>query len=71
LDPDRRPPCRGVPVPAVSLKPTFVVYELATGPLNAGIFANGNYDTTLGPAVLTFFGPPTPESVRTWEEAKR
>jgi alkaline phosphatase D len=51
--------------------PAFVVYELATGPVNAGIFPNRDYDTTLGPEVLTFFGPPTPESVRTWKEAKR
>jgi alkaline phosphatase D len=49
--------------------PGFVVYELATGPLNAGIFPNRDVDPTLNPEVLTFFGPsPAPTS---WEEAKR
>jgi alkaline phosphatase D len=51
--------------------PDFSVYELATGPLNAGIFPIRDFDTTLNPEVLTFFGPPTPEAVTTWEEAKR
>jgi alkaline phosphatase D len=50
--------------------PGFAVYELATGPLNAGIFPIRDYDLTLHPEVLTFFGPPTPEAVTTWEEAK-
>ena len=47
--------------------PGFVVYELATGPLNAGIFPNANFDSTLNPEVLAFFG----EAVTTWEDAKR
>ncbi|HET6643215.1 MAG TPA: alkaline phosphatase D family protein [Gaiellaceae bacterium] len=51
--------------------PGFVVYELATGPLNAGIFPIRDFDSTLNPEVLTFYGPPTAESVTTWEEAKR
>jgi alkaline phosphatase D len=51
--------------------PDFAVYELATGPLNAGIFPIRDYDTTLNPEVLTFFGPPTPEAVTTWDEAKQ
>jgi alkaline phosphatase D len=51
--------------------PAFAVYELATGPLNAGIFPIRDFDATLNPEVLTFFGPPTPEAVTTWEEAKR
>jgi alkaline phosphatase D len=50
--------------------PSFAVYELATGPLNAGIFPIRDYDLTLNPKVLTFFGPPTPEAVATWEQAK-
>ena len=50
--------------------PGFVVHELATGPLNAGIFPNRDFDPTLNPEVLAFFGPPT--RVRhDWEEAKR
>jgi alkaline phosphatase D len=56
------------PLPA---KPEFVVYELATGPLNAGIFPLRDVDSTLNPEVLTFFGPATPEAVTSWEEAKR
>src|SRR5918995_2832982 len=51
-------------------RPGFAVYELATGPLNAGIFPIRDYDTTLNPEVLTFFGPPSAESVSTWTQAK-
>ena len=51
--------------------PGFVVYELATGPLNAGIFPVRDIDPTLNPEVLTFFGPPTAEAVTSWDEAKR
>jgi alkaline phosphatase D len=50
--------------------PAFVVHELATGPMNAGIFPLRDFDTTLNPEVLTFFGPPTAESVTTWTQAK-
>jgi alkaline phosphatase D len=50
--------------------PSFVVYELATGPLNAGIFPIRDFDSTLNPEVLTFYGPPTAEAVTTWTEAK-
>jgi alkaline phosphatase D len=50
--------------------PDFVVYELATGPLNAGIFPSRDFDSTLNPEVLTFFGPPTAEAVTSWQEAK-
>jgi alkaline phosphatase D len=51
--------------------PAFVVYELATGPLNAGIFPLPAFDPTLNPEVLAFFGPATPEAVTSWQEAKR
>ena len=51
--------------------PAFVVYELATGPLNAGIFPLREVDPTLNPEVLTFYGPAIPEAVTTWQEAKR
>jgi alkaline phosphatase D len=51
--------------------PEFVVYELATGPLNAGIFPLRDVDASLNPEVLTFYGPPTAEAVTSWEEAKR
>ena len=52
------------PFPA---NPGFVVHELATGPLNAGIFPNRDVDPTLRPEVLAFFG----QTATTWEEAKR
>jgi alkaline phosphatase D len=52
-------------------RPSFVVHELATGPLNAGIFPNRDFDPTLGPERLFFHGPTTPEAVTSWEEAKR
>jgi alkaline phosphatase D len=51
--------------------PEFVVHELATGPLNAGIFPLRDVDPTLNPEVLSFYGPPTAEAVTSWEEAKR
>ncbi len=48
--------------------PAFVVHELASGPLNAGIFPNAAFDTTLNPTVL--FGPRPATTVATWEQAK-
>jgi alkaline phosphatase D len=51
--------------------PSFVVHELVTGPLNAGIFPNRDFDATLNPERLFFHGPATPEAVTSWEEAKR
>jgi alkaline phosphatase D len=50
--------------------PDFVVHEIATGPMNAGIFPNRDFDTTLVPERLAFFGPPTAADVTTWEQAK-
>jgi alkaline phosphatase D len=47
---------------------SFVVHELATGPLNAGIFPNAAFDTTLNPQVL--FGPDPTAPATTWEQAK-
>ena len=51
-------------------RPGFVVHELATGPLNSGIFPIRDVDPTLNPEVLEFFGPATAEAVTSWEEAK-
>jgi alkaline phosphatase D len=53
------------PFPA---NPGFVVHELATGPLNAGIFPSAAFDTTLNPQVL--FGPDPAVQPTTWEAAK-
>jgi alkaline phosphatase D len=52
-------------------QPGFVVHELATGPMNAGIFPNRAVDPTLNPEVLFFHGPATPGGVSSWTEAKR
>lgn len=51
--------------------PDFAVHEIATGPLNAGIFPNRNVDPTLNPEVLFFHGPASPADVTSWDEAKR
>jgi alkaline phosphatase D len=51
--------------------PDFAVHEIATGPLNSGIFPNRDVDPTLNPEVLFFHGPATPADVTSWEEAKR
>jgi alkaline phosphatase D len=53
------------PFPA---NPEFVVHELASGPLNAGIFPNPDFDTTLNP--LRLFGPRPAAQAMTWEQAK-
>jgi alkaline phosphatase D len=49
----------------------FVVHELATGPLNAGIFPTRAFDETLDPEVLAFIGPSDATDVVSWEDAKR
>jgi alkaline phosphatase D len=48
--------------------PGFVVHELVTGPMNAGIFPTRDYDTTLNPERLAFFGPPSPAR---WPRGRR
>jgi alkaline phosphatase D len=50
--------------------PRLVVHEIATGPMNAGIFPNRDFDTTLVPERLAFFGPAAAADVTTWEQAK-
>jgi alkaline phosphatase D len=49
----------------------FAVYELVTGPMNAGIFPTRDFDTTLNPERLAFFGPAAPGDVTTWTQAKQ
>jgi alkaline phosphatase D len=51
--------------------PEFAVHEIATGPLNAGIFPNRNFDPTLNPQVLFFHGPGSPADVTSWDQAKQ
>lgn len=48
---------------------TFQVHEVVTGPLNAGLFPNRNYDTSLGTQSVFFYGPGF-AAVTTWEQAK-
>lgn len=47
---------------------TFQAHEVVTGPLNAGLFPNRNYDTTLGTQSLFFYEPGS-AAVTTWEQA--
>jgi alkaline phosphatase D len=51
--------------------PGFAVNEIATGPLNAGIFPNRDVDPTLNPEVLFFHGPASPADVTSWGVAKQ
>jgi alkaline phosphatase D len=51
--------------------PAFVIHELVTGPMNAGIFPNPNFDTTLRPERLFLYAPASADAVTSWEEAKR
>jgi alkaline phosphatase D len=51
--------------------PSFTVHELATGPLNAGIFPNHDFDQTLNPERLFFYAPESAGAVTSWAEAKR
>ena len=51
--------------------PAFAVHELVTGPMNAGIFPTTDFDTTLNPERLVFFGPPSAAAVTSWAQAKQ
>jgi alkaline phosphatase D len=50
--------------------PQFVLHELISGPLNAGVFSQEAYDKTLGTERLFKYGPPTAESIKNFEEAR-
>jgi alkaline phosphatase D len=50
--------------------PGFKVYEGVTGPMNAGLFPNRNYDQTFAPERLFFYGPDS-SSVADYQEARR
>lgn len=47
--------------------PDFQVYEFVTGPLNAGLFPNQNYDTSFGTERLFFYGPS--DSINNYQDA--
>jgi len=49
---------------------SFQVHEVVTGPMNAGLFPNRDFDTSLGTESLFFYGPESFSSVTTWEEAR-
>ena len=46
------------------------MHELVTGPINAGVFPNRDFDTTLGTESLFFFGANSASDVSTWQQAK-
>ncbi len=50
--------------------PNFQVHEFVTGPMNAGLFPNRDFDDSLGTESLFFYGPENAGAVSTWEEAK-
>lgn len=47
--------------------PGFELYEFVSGPMNAGLFPNPDFDLSLNPKRLFFFGPS--DEVATYEEA--
>jgi alkaline phosphatase D len=51
--------------------PDFKVYEGVTGPMNAGLFPNREYDRSLGAESLFFFGPEPPKAVNDYESARQ
>lgn len=53
-----------------SESPDFQVHEYVTGPLNAGLFPNRNFDESLGTESLFFFGPDS-SAVTTYEDAMK
>lgn len=50
--------------------PKFQVHEIVAGPINAGVFPNPAFDTTLNAESLFFFGAASGNDVTTWEQAK-
>ncbi len=56
--------------PAVE-RPGFVVHELITGPLSAGIRVIDDYDRDLGADRLFMYAPPAQDAVRTYADARR
>jgi len=50
--------------------PSFHLYEIASGPLNAGVFPKREFDRSLGTESLFFHGPETAEDIADFAEAK-
>ncbi len=51
-------------------EPEFQFHEFVTGPMNAGLFPNRNFDDTLGAESLFFYGPESFDAVTSYEEAR-
>jgi len=49
--------------------PDFEIHEFVSGPMNAGLFPNRNFDDTLHPEQLFFYGPESSAAVTSYEEA--
>ncbi len=49
--------------------PEFKVHEFVTGPLNAGLYPNRDFDTSWGTESLFFYGPESMFSTKTYDEA--
>ncbi|MBN2700273.1 MAG: alkaline phosphatase D family protein [Methylothermaceae bacterium] len=52
-----------------SESPGFQFYEFVSGPLNAGLFPNREFDRSLGAERLFFFGPESSADVSNYEDA--
>lgn len=50
--------------------PDFQVHEFVSGPVNAGLFPNRDFDATLGTESLFFYGPDDSANVTTYAQAK-
>lgn len=57
------------PFPATH--PDFVLHEVAVGPLQAGVFPNGEFDRAFGAERLFFYGPESADAIRDFSEARR
>ena len=50
---------------------SFELYEIAVGPLSAGLFPNKEFDTSLGPKRLFYYGADSFYDVKSYEDAKK
>lgn len=50
--------------------PEFEVHEFVAGPINAGVFPNPAFDSSLNAERLFFFGADSASEVTSWEQAK-
>ncbi len=52
-----------------SSTPEFKVHEFVTGPLNAGLYPNRDFDTSWGTESLFFYGPESMFSTKSYDDA--